>query len=466
MARGVTISGRARDTDDRPVPNATVTAFRVTYNNGRPVLAAASTKTTDDRGEYRLIWLPPGEYYIAATPSTGSSAGSRYTRTFHPSATDALQATRLTAVDGRDLPDTDVLLRPISAVKVSGQVINALPGAPSGAQSPFSTFYLLPRDPAVLTDTSPPMVRDSRSERTGTFELRGIPPGSYDLVTTAPDAQGRPFPGRARIDVGFEDIENVAIVVRPGVEVKARVTLDGRPIVAQPAAAPTDPRASIFFGDGAQIPTPASPAISAAVSRGASMSGVRIQLRSRETYPPPFDTAALTGSTLDADGAIVFPNVPESVYTAQISGLPSGAFVSDIREGGVSIYDDGLAVTQRPPGVIDVILSSQGGTVTGSVVDAAGNPAANAPVVLVPEPARRQNAALYRNVRTGNDGRFSITAAPPGNYKVFAWQSVFSIDGTAYMNPEFLASRETRGHAVTVAPGTSSNISVTAIRAE
>ena len=62
MARGITISGRVRDTEDRPVPNASVTAFRITYTNGRAVLAAANTKTTDDRGDYRLIWLPPGEY--------------------------------------------------------------------------------------------------------------------------------------------------------------------------------------------------------------------------------------------------------------------------------------------------------------------------------------------------------------------------------------------------------------------
>jgi hypothetical protein len=443
MARGVTVSGRVVDPDGQGMPNLRVSAFQVTYNNGQAILTAAATKETDDRGEYRLFWLAPGEYYVAVTPPRASSTDGRpgFARTFLPGASDARASQPVRVNDGMDLSRIDISVLPVSAVKVSGRVINVLPGSPPQAPQ-MRSFFLLPRDSTGLSDTSVPNFLDAQRNSTGQFEISGVPPGSYDLLTTAPDNQGRPIPGRAPIEVGSQDLQNVTITVRPGVVVKVRVTIDGRGIPAQPNM-PLQP------------PLLGVPGASA----------IRVQLHSKEIYPAPFDAAASAGAASDASGVVVFPNVPESVYWVQVTGVPANTYVADIRQGGLSIYDDGFRVTDQPPDPIEVMVNSGGATVQGTVRDGAQNKLVGAFVVLVPTQSRRQNAALYKTVRSGNDGSFTITAVPPGQYKLFAWYSVFNVPGTAYMNGEFMSKYEASGQTVTVAAVGSADVQLTVMPA-
>src|SRR6185295_11246264 len=61
LIQGATITGRVSEADDRPAVLANVQALRAVYQNGFPVLQAEGTYSTDDRGDYRLFRLPPGE---------------------------------------------------------------------------------------------------------------------------------------------------------------------------------------------------------------------------------------------------------------------------------------------------------------------------------------------------------------------------------------------------------------------
>src|SRR5688572_12721650 len=70
----VVISGRVLDPRGRPVSGANVTAYRPTYNEGRLIWTPAVSRVSDDRGEYRIVWLAPGEYYVGAMPPTASAA--------------------------------------------------------------------------------------------------------------------------------------------------------------------------------------------------------------------------------------------------------------------------------------------------------------------------------------------------------------------------------------------------------
>jgi hypothetical protein len=82
-------------------------------------------------------------------------------------------------------------------------------------------------------------------------------------------------------------------------------------------------------------------------------------------------------------------------------------------------------------------------------------------VVLVPPVARRQNAALYKTVRSDAKGRFAFTPVPPGTHKVFAWEAV---PAGAYQNSAFLLRFEAQGTSVTVAPSSRVNANVALIR--
>jgi hypothetical protein len=64
------ISGRVLNLRGQPAPGLTVNAMAIQYDDGRPQLVQAMRgtteirATTDDRGEYRLFGLSPGDYYL------------------------------------------------------------------------------------------------------------------------------------------------------------------------------------------------------------------------------------------------------------------------------------------------------------------------------------------------------------------------------------------------------------------
>src|SRR5262249_53467291 len=69
-----TISGRVFDRDGEPMANVTVEALKYVYQEGQRVMNVVQTARTNDLGEYRLFWLPPGQYFVSATPSENRPA--------------------------------------------------------------------------------------------------------------------------------------------------------------------------------------------------------------------------------------------------------------------------------------------------------------------------------------------------------------------------------------------------------
>jgi hypothetical protein len=71
MAQGAILGGRVYDASGIALSNVTVQVYSVGYQTGFALLQpaiAGPAKTTDDRGEFRLFWIPPGDYYLGAIP--------------------------------------------------------------------------------------------------------------------------------------------------------------------------------------------------------------------------------------------------------------------------------------------------------------------------------------------------------------------------------------------------------------
>src|SRR3989442_262226 len=60
------ISGRVVDAVGRPMGTVEVKAMKASYPEGRRLLTPVQSVLTNDLGEYRLFWLAPGRYYVAA----------------------------------------------------------------------------------------------------------------------------------------------------------------------------------------------------------------------------------------------------------------------------------------------------------------------------------------------------------------------------------------------------------------
>src|SRR3989449_667707 len=71
------ISGRIFDEFGEPVIGAEVRAMKSFYQRGGRILVPMQSAVTDDRGEYRLFWLPPGRYFVSAVgpQPDGSTTG-------------------------------------------------------------------------------------------------------------------------------------------------------------------------------------------------------------------------------------------------------------------------------------------------------------------------------------------------------------------------------------------------------
>lgn len=67
LTRGGVITGRVLDEDGEALARALVTVQRYQYVRGERQLTPAGGDQTDDRGQYRVFGLPPGDYYVSAT---------------------------------------------------------------------------------------------------------------------------------------------------------------------------------------------------------------------------------------------------------------------------------------------------------------------------------------------------------------------------------------------------------------
>jgi hypothetical protein len=425
MIPGGLIGGRVFGADGQLLSNAIVNALRVSYPLGHAVLEGQVSKGTDDRGEFRLFWIPPGDYYLTAeppraAPTPGAGAAGQGIKTFYPGVTAITEARMVSIKGGEETLGMDIAIRPISLFKVSGQVRSQIPPPPSQAGAPVvntAVLVLLSPDGNAPDDTKQ-VGTVSLLPAQGQFEIPLLP-GVYDLFARVPDATsqaagGAPQAwGRTRLEVRDTNINNVLITIPSSVEVKGTVT-----------------------ATGGKIP----PAI-------------RIQLMPDEgsaSKIPAYQQVSRRTAVVNAEGAFSVPAVPEGRFrVSSVAGLPQDMYIADVRQGAQSVFDSGFDVSTKNSGPVEIVLATGAGTVSGVVLDGPTKAVAGATVVLVPEARRRSNRALYVLATSDASGRFTLRGVPPGDFKVFAWES---IPAFAHVNAAFLAKHEVRGKVVHVGP--------------
>jgi hypothetical protein len=411
------ITGRVLDEDGEPVVNANIQALRYEFVRGKRRLVPGGGVTTNDLGEYRIFGLAPGRYYLSArrfgihqvltaaavgagavsTPEPGPEEA--YVPTYYPRTNDPAAATPLTLGPGDVARGIDLQLMRAQTVRISGRVVNN-----TGMTNRHIMVDLRPRQSAGAAQ------RNSTSARNtdGYFELRGVAPGSY-MLAAALFVDRTFYSARAPIDVGAVNIEDVQLQLAPGADLKGMLRVEGD------AALPPNLRISL---------TPRE--------EGVSFGG-----------PPQ-------GVGVKEDGSFVIANVAADEFTLNLRGLPEGFFMKQVRLGERDVTYQGLDLSQGAAGVVQILVSSQGAEVNGSVTDQDGNPVAGAQVVLVPEGKRREVMDLYRASPAGDNGAYQIHGVPPGDYRLFAWRQ---IEPGAWMDPEFLAPIESRGDKISVSEG-------------
>ena len=433
------ISGRVYDAVGRPMGNVEVKAMKASYPEGRRVLSPVQSVLTNDLGEYRLFWLAPGRYYVAAVhpkaqgisrrfgfvlsvisgrkpdPALGGfelrqeleSESDHYAPIFFGGTTDEQTASGIDLREAADFAGVNFVVAPVRARHVRGVVIDGITGKPAQYGN-----ITLPKDLDALPTKEVEVDRE-----TGTFDML-LFPGSHTL--TASSASGE---GYATFTLGDADIENLTIPTTPVFSIPGRIVVEGGPI------------------------------------SGAALEALHLTLRrepprgepSTTAYDTPLPDGSFTLSASAGDFRInIAPilNVTSQRYAPPLWAALQNAYVKSIRLGNVDALNGTLHLDRPPSTPLEVVIATNPGALNGQVVRSGPGPVADIPVLLLPDIRRRNE--LYRTTTTDVSGRFHFDRVPPGDYKVFSWETV---EDGAWYDAEFMRTNESRGMPVRIGEG-------------
>ena len=410
-----TILGRIYDPDGKPMEGIAVSIVRRSWAaDGRLALSppanimTRSAFTTNDLGEYRAYWLPPGEYYVTARPPTPNGGQGfqppnappqTLATTYFPGLIDPNQATKITVPPGTEVRGVDFSLSRVKAVTVSGRLN-------TGATDPFSVTQvnMIPIDNSFL-EHGPVAVNESGK----TFVVRNVMPGRYRMVASLRIPNRENLAGEAFVEVGESSIDGVNITLTAGQELRGKITFEDSPAAVQ-----------------------------------AALEAKRFHVALRGELVMPFiDTEA----QVQPDGNFTIPGVADILYHLSVFGLSEDFYISSARMGGIDLLDRGLKPGRDSIGPIEISVSGLGGRIEGVLRDDQGKGIMSGRVVLVPDPGPRSRHDLFRTATTDINGRFSLRAITPGAYKLFSWDDVPNL---AYFDPDFLRTYEDKARPVRV----------------
>src|SRR5882672_2002548 len=135
------ITGRVLDEANEAISGVRVWAMRPVYFEGRRRLIPESQPVmTDDAGQYRVLGLTPGSYYVMADTretwtvvDNGVERVLGYAQTYYPGTPGFTDARRVAVGVGQEASNTDFALIPGRAATVSGTVHDSQ-GRPVGGR--------------------------------------------------------------------------------------------------------------------------------------------------------------------------------------------------------------------------------------------------------------------------------------------------------------------------------------------
>jgi hypothetical protein len=424
LPRAGAISGRIYDTTGEPVMGARVQALRRRMVQGQQGLQAVGVAdTTDDTGAYRLYGLPPGEYYVTAAPRriedragrpVGNAVPGRGTPIFFPGSANRDEAQRIT-VDVSGDARADMQLTDVATARVTGTVFNS-----AGAPAAGAMVSLIARDLDFSGNGSGDAAMFLRIQddaaADGTFELTGVPPGSFNLI-----AQTRPNLS------GIFDIPNRQIIVARGT----------RPVL-ETASVPVTVNGDIA---GLTVNTAAggTVALTVVADQGvtAPLPEARISVRTADRGGVSESTTMMHNGSRDAKTALVLSG-PSYV---NVEGLPDNWAVKAIMLDNIDVTDRPVDLSTMQGTAIRVVLTDRVTEVTGAVTSGAFAPTdaeTDATVVIFTDDESKwlYPSRFVRSVRAKEDGTFQVTGLPPTlDYRAVA---VDYLEDGEETDPEFL----------------------------
>lgn len=415
LPRGSVITGRITDDTGDPVPHAVVTASRYVYGAGgrRHLEAADGDDTTDDRGQFRIFGLMPGEYVVSASQPPSARARARtegYARTYYPGVPGSADAAAVVVGLGQETSANFGLVAARLST-VSGVVTDSL-----GRPASDATVLLS----ASEADDEPVVSAQTRQD--GSFVLAGVPPGNLQL-TVRRDAGG----------TGVAEMARVVVPVPAGTDVTGLAVSTGRGATVE---------GTLMFR-----------ATSATERRGLSVS-----LRSLDGQ----GVNLIAGNTavVDANGRFRLDGV-FGAFTLELDGTGASNWtIESVAIDGRDATDQSATATPGRSVTARVVVSDRVTDIAGSVVDARGTPRDEFVAVFLPAslPEGVLPTRYVRTARANGSGQFRARGLPAGNYLAVALES---LDEGREWDPAFQAWAREHGAPVRLEGGQQTVVQLT-----
>jgi Carboxypeptidase regulatory-like domain len=456
IMRGGVITGHVGDEDGEPLTRALVTVQRYQYVRGERQLMSAGGDQTDDRGQYRVFGLPPGEYYVSASVSglgellgrglqqlaagLGGGPGGRggdpfagigappdpanqtqtgYAPTYYPGVVSTGEAGKVSLPPGQEVSGIDFQIQLVPLARVTGFV--------SGAQD-VANIMLVPQDASGGLGRLGGQTLVGRAMADGTFTIANVPPGRYTAVARSGGRSGDPRTAMQTVVVNGQNMDGVTLILQPGVTVSGNITVE-----SSGTPAPAD--YSMFRVDIPDVdPLPgAGPGGRGGRGGFGADSGVQ------------------------KNGSFSIPNLQPGLHTVRVAGggAQSGGEwgLKSVTIGGTEVAD--VPFELKPGQNVDnvtVVLTDRATDLSGTVRDAQGAGTGGLTVIAFatePQYWRAQSRRISTS-RTGASGTFRIRALPAGDYYVLA---VDDVEQGEWFDPAYLDSVKGKATRVTLNEG-------------
>jgi protocatechuate 3,4-dioxygenase beta subunit len=405
LERGGAISGSITDADNEPVPGLLIEAKSFPYQPGGELGGGgvASSARTDDLGNFRLIGLNPGSYFIdVANPAVEiASAGAvQYREVYYPEAYSLHDAQRVRVNAGTETSGIHVPVRLERAFGVRGRVYPDC--RREGCAVSTEVFSTLPTRSASNNSTS----------GDGSFLLGGLFPGSYSIKASGFRQSGglpREYFGTGSVRVQVVDRDADADVsLGPLAEISGAVVDEPTKLAALKSVQIVVTRVALMDGE---IPNDRSDNSDSSTSESLDVAGRFLMTK----IDPGTYVFGLTREqqirfivgSIESNPAAAAENIGLMYlkevncggrdYAKQVFELSGGARLSDCK----------------------ITIGRDTASINGRVMDGDKGMGGRLVVAIPESPELRRNPRYTLSGRTNHDGQFGIEGIIPGDYLIF-----------------------------------------------
>ena len=420
LQRAGVIAGRLVDETGEPIAGVSVYAMRQAFYLGRRKLVPVGPGTrSDDTGQYRLIGLEAGDYYVMATPrETWTAKGPPaqvfgYAVTYFPGAANLSGAQRLRVASGQEIPNSDFALVASRTATLSGTATR-IDGTPAvGGSVSLSQIIMGPFGGSSGWLGSATVGAD------GSWSLPKVIPGEFELSLSIDDRERGRESVSMDVLVQGSDISGISLVADPGSDVSGEVTTEG----------------------GAALP--------------AATVGGRLRVVLDPIAPGRQATPIISGSDVglvSAEGRFTF-KAQTGPTIVRVTGLPRPWAIRSVEIGGRDYAGAPFDVPAgKPLDGVRIVLTEKFPNVAGTITDDKGAGAEGTVVLFSTDESRWSAQEFVRSARADQYGLFRFDLVRPGDYYAIALDAV---NRWQLPDPEFLTGLTARATKVTVREGAS-----------